>query len=312
MLSQLFSRFLAFERGFDSTPSNSSLLLIVPSQLLLCSFVRSPSLAQSLQQALSSDRYTLNTTSLVPEFFDQVEQQKVSLDCLIVEFDPSLFSVVEQMHKQGTILPVVIFGKESQEAATLTNPLFHEAEIFVPNWELQQIVPSINQAIAQFLELAPTYRHPTLSNTNLSTTSTPQTFLLQKQHRLMEKLKERLGYLGVYYKRNPQYFLRYLSPTERQQLLEKLRLEYRQIILHYFSQDEELNQKIDSFIDQLFFADLPVSQLVEIHMELMDEFSKQLKIEGRSEDILLDYRLTLIDTIAHLCEMYRRCLPKEL
>lgn len=46
-------------------------------------------------------------------------------------------------------------------------------------------------------------------------------------------------------------------------------------------------------------------------MELMDEFSKQLQLEGRSDDILLDYRLTLIDAIAHLCEMYRRSIPRE-
>jgi hypothetical protein len=30
-------------------------------------------------------------------------------------------------------------------------------------------------------------------------------------------------------------------------------------------------------------------------MELMDEFSQQLKLEGRSEEILLDYRLALIE-----------------
>lgn len=52
-------------------------------------------------------------------------------------------------------------------------------------------------------------------------------------------------------------------------------------------------------------------QVVEIHMELIDDISKQLKLEGRSEDILLDYRLTLIDIIAHLCEMYRRSIPRE-
>jgi circadian clock protein KaiA len=33
-------------------------------------------------------------------------------------------------------------------------------------------------------------------------------------------------------------------------------------------------------------------------------------LEGRSEDILLDYRLTLIDVIAHLCELYRRSVPQ--
>lgn len=56
---------------------------------------------------------------------------------------------------------------------------------------------------------------------------------------------------------------------------------------------------------------MSVPQIVEIHMELIDEISKQLKLEGRSEEILLDYRLTLIDIIAHLCEMYRRSIPRE-
>jgi circadian clock protein KaiA len=46
-------------------------------------------------------------------------------------------------------------------------------------------------------------------------------------------------------------------------------------------------------------------------MDVMDEFVKQLKLEGRNEDIVLDYRLTLIDTLAHLCEMYRRSIPKD-
>lgn len=40
-------------------------------------------------------------------------------------------------------------------------------------------------------------------------------------------------------------------------------------------------------------------------------FSKQLQLEGRNDDILSDYRLTLIDVIAHLCEMYRRSVPRE-
>lgn len=56
---------------------------------------------------------------------------------------------------------------------------------------------------------------------------------------------------------------------------------------------------------------MSASQILEIHMELMDEFSQQLKLEGRSEDILQDYRLALIDILAHLGEMYRRSIPRE-
>jgi len=46
-------------------------------------------------------------------------------------------------------------------------------------------------------------------------------------------------------------------------------------------------------------------------MELIDEFSKQLKLEGRNDEVLLDYRLTLIDILAHLCEVYRCSIPKQ-
>ena len=115
----------------------------------------------------------------------------------------------------------------------------------------------------------------------------------------------------MYYKRNPQQFFRNLSGQERQELMDQLTREYRQIILNYFSKGTKINQAIDRFVNDAFFADLSVSQIVEIHMELMDDFAQQLKLEGRNEDILIDYRLTLIDIIAHLCEMYRRSIPRE-
>ena len=72
----------------------------------------------------------------------------------------------------------------------------------------------------------------------------------------------------------------------------------------------DINQVIDQFVNKAFFADISVSRVLEIHMELMDEFSQQLKLEGRSEEILLDYRLTIIDILAHLGEMYRRSIPR--
>jgi len=134
---------------------------------------------------------------------------------------------------------------------------------------------------------------------------------MAQQLRLAEKLKERLGYLGVYYKRNPQNFLRHMTPPQKEDLLRQLKQDYREIILAYFADELGLNDKIDQFVNLAFLIDLPISQIVEIHMELMDEFSKHLKLEGRSDDVLLDYRLTLIDTLAHLCEMYRRSIPRE-
>ncbi|NJL82407.1 MAG: circadian clock protein KaiA, partial [Chloroflexaceae bacterium] len=84
-----------------------------------------------------------------------------------------------------------------------------------------------------------------------------------------------------------------------------------QVILDYFAPARTVNESIDQFVNRAFLADLSVSQILEMHMELMDEFSQQLKLEGRSDEILLDYRLALIDIIAHLCEMYRRSIPRD-
>lgn len=293
--------------------------------------VKSESLARSLSQILTDNRYILQAATSESDFFDMIEQYKHQIDCLVLEDNDSLQRVLQQLSKQGTLLPVVILLKVSQDischgttnnsptptptnnsSSAQTHHLFHSAEVRLALSQLPELSSFIDKAIAQFVSLSPASSLPHISTTaEIVTELSNWSFLLQQQRRLSEKLKERLGYLGVYYKRNPLFFLRNLPPSERQQLLENLKSEYRQIVLKYFSQDNTLNQRIDNFVDKVFFADISVSRIVEIHMELMEEFSKQLKLEGRSEEILLDYRLTLIDVIAHLGEMYRRSIPRE-
>lgn len=302
-------------------------------QLTICAFAPSESLAQSLSECLSSERFIVHTTDLDTEFFALVEEHRQHLDCLILQDDGFLSPMLNHLYEQGILLPVVIFLKESEVMATLvatnnksignvdgsdsTLPeklqyLFHAAEVQVSTNQLPEIANLIDQAIARFLYLSPFCSLPNHSAPVDSTTElTQRHFLMYQQRRLSEKLQERLGYLGVYYKRNPQLFLRHLPLAERQKFLENLKSEYCNILLKYFSQEPSLNQKIDRLVEQAFFADISVSKIVEIHMELIEEFSKQLKLEGRNESILLDYRLTLIDVIAHLGEMYRRSIPRE-
>lgn len=93
--------------------------------------------------------------------------------------------------------------------------------------------------------------------------------------------------------------------TIQEKFLLQLKDDYRQILLNYFTNDKTVKQQIDKFINVIFNAKIPVPQVIEIHMELIDDFSKQLKLEGRSDEVLLDYRITLIDVLAHLCETYR-------
>lgn len=300
-------------------------------QLSICTLVHSQSLVQSLKEHLTSDRYILTQMHYAPEFFQFIEQHTQHIDCLILEPSESLMLVVNQLHEQGTLLPVVILQPdyaqskikisaskldpnsiEDASSPTLKTYFYHSAEVHSSETQIKEITNYIEQAIAQFIQISSadhqSYQPKTLAPT---TELTAQSLLIQQQQRLAEKLKERLGYLSVYYKRNPQYFFRHLSNPDKQQLLDNLISQYREIILGYFAPDNTLNQKIDGFVNMIFFSDVPVAKVVEIHMELMDKFSKQLKLEGRSEEILLDYRLALIDIIAHLCEMYRRSIPRD-
>lgn len=296
--------------------------------------MRSESLAQSLKEFLSGERYILHNTASEAEFLNFIEQNKHELDCVVLQDNCSLLPAIQHLYEQGTLLPVVIFPGELEEItfgapasnqaevtynndnsypASIANPLFHAAEVRLSKVQPSKIGNFIEQAIASFIALAPECSvTETPNGFENAADSSDNGFLMYQQQRLSDKLRERLGYLGVYYKRNPRFFFRHLTEKERQKFLENLKSEYRQIVLSYFSQDEVLNKKIDEFVDQAFFADISVSKIVEIHMELMDEFSKHLKLEGRSDEVLLDYRLTLIDVIAHLGEMYRRSIPREL
>ena len=137
-----------------------------------------------------------------------------------------------------------------------------------------------------------------------------------QQNCLSSKLKERLGYLGVYSQRNYRVFFEQLSTQEQHQLFQILKADYYQILINYFKDDSYINDYIDRFVEKAFFANLPIDKVVEIHMDLIDDFSRKLKLEGLHPDFLSDYRLALIDVVAHLGEMYRsviteRCIGKD-
>jgi len=178
----------------------------------------------------------------------------------------------------------------------------HTGVVSLRSDALSELPKAIEMAIATFLSVKP------------SETVNNQAFphLAAEQQRLSTKLQERLGYLGVFYKRDPKQFYRRMDNEDKISYIQRLQELYRSILLEYFKDNSgSLNKLIDEFVGLCFFADISVSQVLEIHMELIDDFAKRLKLEGRNEEILLDYRITLIDIIAHLCEMYRRSIPRE-
>lgn len=287
--------------------------LVAPLQIHLLTQHQDTRDAASAQ--LASDRYVIHSADL-PSAGQASPNDGMAIDCLVVEATLPLDQIRQRLTTAGVLVPMVVLLKDSllpadQQAILADLAQFYHSGIVPLAWaNLANLEGAIHDAIQKFL---------TLSADSCALPPAPvaneqilvPALLSAQQERLTDKLKARLGYLGVYYKRTPDHFLRNMSQSDRDTLLRQLRNDYRRIVLSYFANDPKLNQNIDAFVTQAFMADISVSYIVEIHMDLMDEFSKQLKLEGRSEEILLDYRLTLIDVIAHLCEMYRRSVPRE-
>jgi circadian clock protein KaiA len=269
--------------------------------LTIAILVNSPQLLQQLRATLSNDRYVLQELEHSEELLQLINSRKQEIDCLVLAIDDPILGVIAKLRHQGAILPAVFLANGSMSP----HPMYHASELIITRDQITDIEKSIELAIADFLALTPAPGQ--LPVANLKSIS----FLLKQQRRLTEKLKERLGYLAVFYNRNSDQFLRNLSTAEQVIVYEQLKGQYLEIVLAYFAPDRKLNDLLDEFVTLIFCIDLSVSEVVELHMDLMEDFSKQLKLEGWSEDILLDYRLTLIDVIAHLCEMYRRSVPRE-
>ncbi|GAX35177.1 KaiA family protein [Nodularia sp. NIES-3585] len=138
-------------------------------------------------------------------------------------------------------------------------------------------------------------------------TTTAKIYYLLKwwQQYLNKNFINKYFYVFPWQKQKPQHFFSQMTQVDRQVLLQQLKSDYRQILINYFTADKTLTEEIDKFIHAVFCANIPVPQIIEFHMELIEDFSIQLRLEGRSDEALLDYRLALIDILAHLCEHYR-------
>lgn len=309
----------------------------LPAQFLIGVFVPTESLAGPLRQLLAQPNFVVSWSQSPSEFTDWIISNRHRIDCLIIQSSDEAFLALQALKQRDILLPTLTVGhaedtpdgegldlKTTQQNGdgtaqsvpsgvdALSASSYHEAVTFLDVNDLHGIDDAIRQAVDLYLKL-PTEIKVNETKQPVEGKTDKRLFLLSlQQQRLTEKLRERLGYAGVYYKRNQNNFLRNMTHSERQEFLDKLREDYRHIILNYFANDAAINQKIDDFVNVAFFADMSVPKIVEIHMELIDDFSKQLQLEGRNEEILTDYRLTLIDVIAHLCEMYRRSLPRDI
>jgi circadian clock protein KaiA len=264
--------------------------------LTIASLVVDPRLQEACAHWLKGGRYRLLP---LPEALQERVQgggvtDPRALDSLLHDADALLLeqgvipqTVLHNWLERDLRLPAVVIGTVSGRID------YHDAEVHLPADQLEQLPYSLDAAFARVLSRA-------LPGAGLS-----------EGWKLADRLKDRLGLLGVFYKRDPDRFLLQLGELERRELLHSLERTYRDLLLSYFRDPAAANQALESFVNTAFFSDLPITKTVEIHMNLIDGFAKQLKLEGHRHDFLQDYRLALLDVMAHLCEMYRRSIPAD-
>ena len=286
-------------------------------KLSICLFSTKKQLSDRIARLLKGDRYEINCFNSKIDLIDFVSSNREQIDC-IVSIEDLEARIFKHLWQLGILLPAVILKLEPKKILLESDNLddrsllpiddiYHRAEIYLYSTQLAEIESYINIAIAKFVDL---------SNSSCDCIADRKSqqvcqSLAMQQDRLTKKIQQKLGYIKIGDRRDPHIFYNNLSKSKQEKLEKKLVSSYRQILINYFDDRYKIKKSIDEFVGMAFLNNISTSQIIEIHMELIDNFAYQLKIEGRNEDILLDYRLPLIDIMAHLCEMYRRSISDE-
>ena len=270
--------------------------------LTIASLIRDPRLQDACARWLAGGRCQMAWVDPASDPLAELERRREEFDAVLLEqgaLDPKAYQALSDL---GLVLPAVVIGAVSGRVE------FHDAEVHLPPDQLEQLSYSLDAAVSRFLRHGLVTASDSSSSSSSTTGQTPDT---PDRWKLANRLKGRLGFVGVFYKRDPSRFLRNLPELESHELIHSLERTYRDLLLSYFRDPAAANQALESFVNTAFFSDLPITKTVEIHMNLIDGFSKQLKLEGHKNDFLQDYRLALLDVMAHLCEMYRRSIPPD-
>ena len=265
--------------------------------LTIASLIRDPSLQEACGRWLAGGRWRMVWLDPDANPVAQLELRREEFDALVLEEGALESQAYQALSDLGLQLPAVVIGAVSGQTE------FHQAEVHLPPDQLEQLSYSLDAAISRVLQRGQgDGASPPLGQAK------PETL---EGWKLANRLKGRLGFVGVFYKRDPSRFLRNLPELEREELFHSLERTYRDLLLSYFRDPAAANQALESFVNTAFFSDLPITKTVEIHVNLIDAFSQRLKLEGHKNDFLQDYRLALLDVMAHLCEMYRRSIPPD-
>ncbi|MEC7248946.1 MAG: circadian clock protein KaiA [Cyanobacteriota bacterium] len=272
--------------------------------LTIALLLRTRALVDVCCQWLPVNRYApvdLGEVESGQQVLELLSHQREAVDAVVIEQSLLDGTTRESLGQEGLLFPAVVVGE------LMGRVDYHPEEVHLPGDQLEQLGYNVDAAISRFLRQG---QKEVMPEDGAEQNARPS--IDGSAWRMSSRLQERLGYLGVFYKRDPSRFLANLPLDEQRDLVQSLQRTYRDLLISYFRDPAAANQALESFVNTAFFGDLPITRAVEIHMNLIDEFWKQLRLEGHKNDFLQDYRLALLDVMAHLCEMYRRSIPAEV
>ena len=202
-------------------------------ELVIGALVRNELLLKSSRQWLREvGAFRLEAIPLEPEtLFDSLQERWEDLDGVLIEQGALDRHGLDQLRTQGMLLPAVVLGDVKGEV------VYHDAEVHLQADQLEQLPYNLDAAVLRFLERSQA------KGRDFSAADLPQG---TDQWRLSQRLEERIGFLGVFYKRDPRLFLRNLPADERKELLASLERSYRDVLLSYFRDPPAANQAIES------------------------------------------------------------------
>ena len=118
---------------------------------------------------------------------------------------------------------------------------YHPEEVHLPTDQLEQLGYNVDAAISHFLRHG---QKEELHGEGQALDVEGGVLVEASAWRLASRLQERLGYLGVFYKRDPSRFLSRLPPGEQEELLKSLERTYRDLLLSYFRDPAAANQAL--------------------------------------------------------------------
>jgi circadian clock protein KaiA len=176
----------------------------------------SQSQARVLAGYLDGERYVCKYFADKDEFIDYVNRQQHRLDCLTIHAPELILKTIDRLSEKRILLPAVaIDSPELPDREYIYQP----GEVILSQTNVSEVTTAIDSAIAKFLNLTPAERIQATSNNaadRIDIDLSKSNFLLQQQSRLADKLRERLGYLAIYYKRNSSQFFRHLDREQKQ------------------------------------------------------------------------------------------------